>query len=388
MAAVRLRWPRAVIQFEDFQTKHAEMLLERYRHSFRVFNDDIQGTAGIAVAAVYGALAVKGLPPKAIVHEKFVICGAGSAGMGVASALMKAMVKHGLSTQEALENFWVLDHHGLITSARLKEGHPTPGRNRSTDTSVQKFMRKCKVEAGGGSSSDSDKDEEENGRPPLLPEGSSLEDVIRAVKPSAIVGLTGVGGLWSGKVLEAMGEGCARPMIFPMSNPTDNAECTADQAAEHTQNRAIFASGSPFEDVKSEDGQVLMKSNQSNNFYIFPGVGLGAQVAQIGSISDEQFLVAAEALSGMTPPDEQKKGVIFPRLKDIRKISNKIAVEVIKQAMKEGQEVSRVIEKLYPLLKTDEQKLDRTLLRILDDPNQSYHAQYSSIVYRAPGIEE
>uniref|UniRef100_A0A7S0RGB6 Malic enzyme n=1 Tax=Pyramimonas obovata TaxID=1411642 RepID=A0A7S0RGB6_9CHLO len=357
MDAVKLRWPKAVIQFEDFETKHAEMLLKRYRNHFRVFNDDIQGTAATALAAVYGALGVRGKGPEAIPREKFVVCGAGSAGLGVANALVRAMVKHGASEAAARQQFYVFDHHGLITAAR------PPG---SLAPSVATFAR---------------------------PKGerlsaSSLLEVIEEVKPTALIGLTGAGKMWGADVLAAMGRSCDRPMIFPMSNPTDRAECTALEAAEATQNRAIFASGSPFEDVLDAAGNRLMKANQSNNFYIFPGVGLGAAAGQILPISDEQLLAAAEALAACTPPEALKEGIIFPPLQNIRQISSKVAMAVIKQSMREGQANTPALKKLMPLLHTDEAQLDLSLQMIISDPNQTFIPDYSSLVYRGLGRAE
>jgi len=357
MDAVKLRWPKAVIQFEDFETKHAEMLLKRYRNNFRVFNDDIQGTAATGVAAVYGALAVRGKGPEAIVNEKFIMCGAGSAGVGVANALRRAMVKHGATPEAAARQFYVFDQKGLITSAR-----PTPEEGWG---SLARFVR-----------------------PDAALAEKSLLEVIQEVGPSALIGLTGSGKLWDDKVLAAMAKSCDRPMIFPMSNPTDRAECTAAEAAESTQNRAIFASGSPFDDVTNEAGERILVANQSNNFYIFPGVGLGAQVAQILPISNEQLLAAAEALAACTSKEELEQGIIFPPLQQIRRVSARVAIAVIKQSMREGQANTNTIRKLMPLLYTDEERLDQTLLNIITSPHQTYEPDYASLVYRGLGKGE
>merc|ERR1719402_2048278 len=210
MAAVKLRWPRALIQFEDFQTKHANVLLERYRDEYLMFNDDIQGTAATVLAGLYGAMKVQGLGPEALINQKFVVCGAGSAGSGVVLTILNAITRRheGLSEEEACDKFYIVDDKGLVTKARknLKELEET-FYNLSKVASTEVEM-----------------------------EGMGLLDVVKTVKPTIMIGLSGCGGVFTDEVLTAMNENCPTPpVIFPLSNPTSRAECTAAQAQRCTQ---------------------------------------------------------------------------------------------------------------------------------------------------------
>jgi malate dehydrogenase (decarboxylating) len=214
ISALRTRWPNALLQFEDFSTGHALTLLERYRYDFPTFNDDIQGTAAVVLAGVYGALAVQGFPPSAIATQRFLVCGAGSAGMGITQALLNAMVLHGLSRDEALSRFCVLDAGGVIGASR-----------RSVDRAAAPY------------------------RTHGLEDGTQLLDAINTFKPTALLGLSTVRGLFTAEALRAMAALNARPLIFPLSNPTSRAECTCEEAALATDGRAIFGSGSPFADA-------------------------------------------------------------------------------------------------------------------------------------------
>ena len=214
VSALRCRWPNAILQFEDFSTSHASTLLERYRYDFPTFNDDIQGTAAVALAGVNGALAVQGLPPSAIVTQRFLVCGAGSAGMGITQALLNAMILHGLSRDEALSRFCVLDAGGVIGASR-----------RAVDRAAAPY------------------------RTHGLADGVQLLEAINTFKPTALLGLSTVRGLFTAEALRAMAALNARPLIFPLSNPTSRAECTCDEAARATDGRAIFGSGSPFADA-------------------------------------------------------------------------------------------------------------------------------------------
>eukprot|EP00891_Asterochloris_glomerata_P006016 jgi/Astpho2/6016/Aster-03973 len=286
MSAVSARWPHAVIQFEDFQLKHAHPLLQRYRHHHLMWNDDIQGTAATALAGIYGALTVQGKPLHTITQQQIVVIGAGSAGMGVTYMIAQAMVKHGLTFEEATHHFWILDANGLIT------------RKRSDITSyVQPFARDDDVQH----------------------EGESLEQVVKRVKPTILIGLAGAGKLFTENVLKAMGELNERPIIFAMSNPTYRSECTAEEAQVATGGRAIFASGSPYPDCQIGDRTIAC--SQANNMYIFP---------------DMMLTAAAEALPALIPKEDLEKGVVYPPLRKIREISQHVAMDVIKIAAEDG----------------------------------------------------
>lgn len=259
MAAIKLRWPRALIQHEDFQTKHAVNLLKRYRSSYLMFNDDIQGTAATALAGIYGALKVQGLPPSALKDLVFVVCGAGSAAAGVMLTIRNAMTRrYGLSDEEAGAKFFILDENGLITKAR-----------KNLLELEQNFYSLTTFA-------------EDN----TAMEGLPLLEVVKQVKPSVLIGLSGCGGIFTEEVLTEMSNGCPvrlffrllkifhsmfvfqdkPPIIFPLSNPTSRAECTAEQAQRCTGGRAIFASGSPFKDVVIDSMEIA--SSQCNNRYV------------------------------------------------------------------------------------------------------------------------
>lgn len=298
--AVMRRWPRAVLQFEDFNMAHAAPLLARYRHHHAAWNDDIQGTAATALAGLYGAMEVQGLPLTALRQQKIVVVGAGSAGMGVVTMIAKGMQKQGASPAAANANFWLVDYRGLVTEQR-------PGLQGTVAT----FAR--------GSSED---------------EGEPLEAVIKRVKPTILIGLAGAGPLFTPAILKAMGEANERPIIFPMSNPTSKMECSAQDAQKYTGGRAIFASGSPQANVEM-DGKTIA-SSQANNMYIFPGLSLGAHLGQTGAVSDDMIMAAAAALPSMVPEANRTKGFVYPPVSSIRDISAKVAFEVMYAASREG----------------------------------------------------
>merc|ERR1719220_2567810 len=309
MAAIKLRWPKALIQHEDFQTKHGVNLLKRYRASYLMFNDDIQGTAATTLAGIYGALKVQGLSPSNLVDLKFVVCGAGSAAAGVMLTIRNAMTRrHGLSDDEAGAKFFILDENGLITKARknlleLEENFYSLTTFAEDDTSM---------------------------------EGMGLEEVVKKVQPNVLIGLSGCGGIFTDNVLTALNDGCQErpPIIFPLSNPTSKAECTAEQAQRCTNGRAIFASGSPFQDVNLNGIEIA--SSQCNNRFIFPGLALGAALGQTGVVTNAMINASAEALVEMINEDDLARRATFPEIKDIRSIAAHLAMRVMLQAMEEN----------------------------------------------------
>jgi malate dehydrogenase (decarboxylating) len=301
VAALHSRWPNALLQFEDFSTDHALTLLERYRDGpLACFNDDIQGTASVVLGGVYGALAAQGMPNSAITQQKFLVCGAGSAGMGIASALCSAMQKHGLSREEALRQFCVMDIGGVIGQSRAH-----------VDRAALPFASRD------------------------VPDGLHLEEAIEAFKPTALLGLSTVKGLFSEKALRMMSQLNARPLILPLSNPTSRSECTCEQAAVASEGRAIFACGSPFPDHVMPDGTVV-RANQGNNFFVFPGVGLGAALCGAARVTDGMLIAAAEALPTLLTAADHAAARIYPRVSDIRRVSTAVACAVIRAAAAEG----------------------------------------------------
>ncbi|CAN0147411.1 unnamed protein product [Ascophyllum nodosum] len=297
IAAVKGRWPKVLIQFEDFRTQYAFKLLERYRHHHLCFNDDIQGTAATALAGIYAGLAAMDRPFSDITQLRraripsFVVCGAGSAGMGVVQWLCKAMETHGADPEEAARKFWIMDADGLITA----------DRGDSVEEATRRFARPV----GGDEVKD----------------GAGVEEVVTEVRPEVLLGLSGAGRIWSPETIKALGEGTERPLIFPMSNPSHKSECSAEDAAKYAEGRGIFASGSPFDDV-TYDGKVV-PSNQSNNLYVFPGLALGAKLCQATLVTDEMIMAASEALASCNSPEELAQGRIYPGLSDVRGMSAK-----------------------------------------------------------------
>lgn len=309
MEAVHARWPKAVVQFEDFQMKWAFETLQRYRNRFCMFNDDVQGTAGVALAGLLGAVRAQGRPLQDFTNQKIVVVGAGSAGIGVLSMAKQAMLRMpGIHrTGEGHNQFWVLDKDGLITKAR-----------KDLDSAVARFAR------GFGPD-----------EVPDLHEGASLVEVVKKVKPHVLLGLSGVGGIFNEEVLKAMKESDSpRPAVFAMSNPTTKAECTPDDVFKHVGDKAIFASGSPFSNVSLGNGKSGY-ANQANNMYLFPGIGLGALLSGARHVSDGMLQAAAECLASYITDDEIRKGILFPSVSSIRHITARVGAAVVRAAVAE-----------------------------------------------------
>ncbi|CAL4917448.1 unnamed protein product [Urochloa decumbens] len=307
MEAVHARWPKAVVQFEDFQMKWAFETLQRYRNRFCMFNDDVQGTAGVALAGLLGAVRAQGRPLQDFTNQKIVVAGAGSAGIGVLNMAKQAMLRMpGIHrTGEGHNQFWVLDKDGLITKDR--EG---------LDSAVARFAR------GHGPD-----------EIPDLHEGASLVEVVKKVKPHVLLGLSGVGGIFNEEVLKAMKESDSpRPAVFAMSNPTTKAECTPDDVFKHVGENAIFASGSPFGNISLGNGKTGY-ANQANNMYLFPGIGLGALLSGARHISDGMLQAAAECLASYITDNEIRKGILFPSVS--RHITAQVGAAVVRAAVSE-----------------------------------------------------
>lgn len=299
MQAVRHRWPNVLLQFEDFSSDKAQILLNKYRDDHLCFNDDIQGTGATTLAGILGALRAKGEEVTSLGKQRILIAGAGSAGIGVAQVLKQAMIEQGYTEEESREPFFIVDQHGLL------------GTDRSSDLSPEQkeFMREVDF-------------------------GMSMLDVVKKYKPTVLLGLTAVGGLFKEELIREMAANCERPILFPLSNPTTSAECTAEQAFEWTEGRCIFASGSPFGPV-SMKGKTYFTS-QCNNMYVFPGLGLGASICGSKTITDKMLYVAAEALANFVSDEEHAQGKVFPSISKIRYVSHTLAVAVIKEAVREN----------------------------------------------------
>ncbi len=295
MAAVKDKYPHVLVQFEDFGNENAFVLLERYREKMCVFNDDIQGTAAVALAGIYSALKVIKRPLK---EQKFLFLGAGEAGIGIGKLLVEALKIEGLKEEEARARCWFMDSRGLIVKGR---GHLNPHK--------REFAHE---------------------HPPI----NDLVSAIRKLKPTAIIGVCGQSGSFNEEVLTLMGKINERPIVFALSNPTEKAECTAYEAYLYTQGRAIFASGSPFPPVDFQ-GKTYYPG-QGNNVYIFPGIGLAAVSFMISKIPEIFFLEAARTLSDQVREEDLKKGSVYPPLKNIRRVSLEIATRISELAYEMG----------------------------------------------------
>ena len=292
--AVQDKYPGALIQFEDFLTPNAYRHLTAYRDRVLCFNDDIQGTAAVALAGVYASTRISG---HGFADLTIMFLGAGSAATGIADLMVHAFMAAGLSNDDARRRLWFVDEHGLLVAER--------------DDLMPHNLPYAHDHA------------------PI-----SFVDAIGALKPNILIGATGAPGTFTEAVIAEMAKVNARPGIFALSNPTSRAECTAEQAYAWSAGRAIFASGSPFDPVMVNGAE--QRPGQGNNAYIFPGIGLGAVVCQARRISDEMFLAAARALADRVDEADLAAGSLYPPLADIRSLSLSIAVAVAEVAYDQG----------------------------------------------------
>jgi len=287
VSAVQAEFPRALIQFEDWAGNDAIRHLERYRDRVCCFNDDIQGTAAVALAGLLGALRITGTP---LARQRFLFLGAGSAAIGVAELLVKAMSAEGLSTDEARSRLALFDRRGLITADR-KEMHDYQ----------RPFAQR---------------------RAPI----ADFATAIEALRPTGIIGLSTVGGAFDRRVIEAMSRVNERPMIFPYSNPTSRSECTAEDAYAWSEGRAVFASGSPFPPVRV--GERTFVPGQGNNVYVFPAMGMAVFTTGARRVTDEMFIAAARGVAEMVTPTDIAVGLIYPPVSAILETELRAAAKV------------------------------------------------------------
>lgn len=293
VAAVQDKFPRALLQFEDFLTPNAIALLNRFRDQVLCFNDDIQGTAAVAAAGVYASTRLSGIPFDSL---RIMFLGAGSAATGIGDLLVQALQEQGLDETEARERLWFNDSKGLIVASREQLApHKQPFAH---DHQPLDFLQ-----------------------------------AIREIKPHVLIGATGKPGVFTQEVVEAMTDSCERPTIFALSNPTSRAEATAEQVYTWSKGAALFASGSPFDPVEYAGRRFV--PGQGNNAYIFPGVGLGAVACQARTITDQMFLVAAQTLAAQVSEADLEHGTLYPPLADIRAVSKAIAVAVAECAFEQ-----------------------------------------------------
>lgn len=312
--AIKKRFPKVLLQWEDFANPNAFPLLERYKDEICSFNDDIQGTASVALAAIFAAVQKKG---EKIEEQKIAIVGGGSAGMGIANLLYEVLLLTGLSEKQAREKFYILDIQGLVHT-RLEKASP----------SQQKFAQEA------------EKISEWN---VANPDNITLTDVAKHAKPTILIGVSTQPGAFTEEAVRAMYENCKNPAIFPLSNPTSKAEAQPEDLLKWTEGNAIVATGSPFPPVTFKEKTYQIA--QCNNVYIFPGVGLGVISIQSKKVTTRMFVEAAKIISQESPMLQDATKNLFPSFNDLRTISRKIAIAVAKIAIEQGHAKETDIEK-------------------------------------------
>jgi len=293
--AVEEVFPGCVVQFEDFANINAFRLLKKYQERSCVFNDDIQGTASVTLAGLYSSLRIT---EKKLTDQKILFLGAGEAGIGIGKLIVSAMCAEGLTEEEARKKCWFVDSKGLVVKSRDN-------------------LAEHKLEFAHDYKSADD-----------------LLSAVESIKPTALIGVSGMTSAFTQPIVEAMSKNNERPIVFALSNPTSKAECTAQQAYEWSKGKAIFASGSPFAPVVYE-GKTYVPG-QGNNAYIFPGVGLGVIASEARLVTDEMFFSAAKALANEVTGSDLDQGRVYPSLTRIRSVSAVIATAVAEVAFEAG----------------------------------------------------
>jgi len=295
ISATQRVFPGVVVQFEDFANQNAFRLLERYRERICTFNDDIQGTAAVALAGIISAMRVTG---GKLADQKILFMGAGEAATGIADLTVAAMVAEGMSAADARKRCWLVDSKGLVVKSRTELGaHKQPYAHEHA---------------------------------PI----ADFPSAVKALAPTAIIGVAAVGGAFTQQVVEEMTRINKRPIVFALSNPTSKSECTADQAYRWSSGRALFACGSPFDPV-TLDGRTHVP-RQGNNSYIFPGVGLAAVAVRATRVTDEMFMAAARTLAHQVTDADLAQGSLYPPLAQVRDVSAHIAAAAAQVAYEQG----------------------------------------------------
>jgi malate dehydrogenase (oxaloacetate-decarboxylating)(NADP+) len=288
-------FPKICIQWEDFAGFNAIQILNNYREKICTFNDDIQGTAAVATGGLIAACKFSGKP---LGQQRFLFFGAGAAATGIANLLVMLLKQQGISENDAYQQLYLFNSKGLLVSSR---------------SDLRDYQLKFAKD---------------------LPNSDNFVETILSIKPTAIIGVSTVGGAFTRQVIEAMSSVNERPIIFPYSNPTEHSECTAEQAYNWSEGKAIFASGSPFAPV-NYDGKIFTPG-QGNNVYIFPAMGLAIFATQPRRITDEMFIVASETLASQVTAEDFDIGLIYPPINKILEVSLEIAVQVAKKIFELG----------------------------------------------------
>jgi malate dehydrogenase (oxaloacetate-decarboxylating) len=305
VSAVEQRWPNVLLQWEDFAGHNAGRLLTRYRNRLCTFNDDIQSTAAVAAATLLAAITVTGTK---LTEQKIVMLGLGSSGRGIAELLVRTMVAEGAAEAEARDCFYAVGRHGLLVEGA--EGiHPEQ----------KDFVRRAACVK--------DWDCESKTRISLL-------DIVNNAKPTVLIGTSGLQGAFTADAVRAMAKHVERPIIFPLSNPTSKSEAEPQQLLDWTDGKALIGTGSPFPPVHFAGKEIPI--DQTNNSYIFPGMGLGILVAGATRVTDEMFTAAGQAVAKMSPAQMDKTGRLLPPVGEMREVSYQVALAVALQAGRDG----------------------------------------------------
>jgi malate dehydrogenase (oxaloacetate-decarboxylating) len=302
---IRHAFPDAVLQWEDFAKDNARRLLDRYQQHVRSFNDDIQGTGAVTLAGLLAAMDVVG---STLPEQRIVVLGAGSAATGICEQVVAAMVEEGMSQPDARATIWLVDSHGLVHD----------GRN-DLDASKRMYAQPY---------------DRISGWDVATPGQFTLEDVVRAVHPTVLIGTAALPGAFSESVVREMARYTQRPIIFPLSNPTAKSEAAPADLIAWTEGQAIVATGSPFADVAY--GGRTVEVGQCNNMFIFPGVGLGVIASGARLVTNSMFVAAARALSAWSPAQRSLSQALYPPLEEVREVSQRVALAVATAAVDEG----------------------------------------------------
>ena len=305
VAAVRERWPHVLLHWEDFAIGNANRLLARYRDQLCTFNDDIQGTAAIAVGTLLSAINVTGVP---LSEQRIAVLGAGSAGTGICALLLRAMIEAGLGEAEARSRFYLVDRDGLLVEGM---------------TGLQSFQAPF-----------AQRRDRIAGWTLEHPDRIGLADVVANAKPTVLIGTSGQTDAFSASVVRAMASHVLRPVIFPLSNPTERAEATPADIDLWSEGRAVISTGSPFPPILRNGAP--FRVDQTNNAYVYPGIGLASIALKARRISDGMFLAAARALAELSPAKRDPAAKLLAPLVEIRKLSFHVALAVARQAQADG----------------------------------------------------
>jgi len=305
VAAVSDRWPHVLLQWEDFAGYHASTLLARYRDRLCTFNDDIQSTAAVAAASLMAAVTVTGVP---LTDQRIALVGAGSAGCGILALLLQVMIEKGLSEDNARRRFFAVDRYGLLVDG-MADITPAQAPFVQSRAAVAGWTLEKPGEIG-------------------------LLDVVSNAKPTVLIGTSGRAGVFTEAVVRTMAQHVDRPVIFPLSNPTSRSEATAEQLVTWTDGRALIGTGSPFAPVEWKGKKIAI--NQTNNSYIFPGMGLGILASRARRVTDAMFMVAAKVLADMSPTVTDKEGRLLPPVCRMRIVAAAVGKAVARQAQADG----------------------------------------------------